>query len=161
MCSNTMRKKIASVILAFAFIAINCSDNGAGPDPIPGVATIDLNDTQQIIRGFGGVNMPGWIDDMTPDQVNKAFGADSGQIGMTILRIRVPFDSTKFNLEVPTAQLAKSLGAIIIASPWTPPALMKSNNNIVGGRLIDSSYPAYAAHLKSFDDYMSNNGVQL
>ena len=161
MCSNTIRKELASFILVFALIAVNCSDNGAGPAPIPNVAAIDLNDTQQIIRGFGGVNMPGWIDDMTPDQVRKAFGADSGQIGMTILRIRVSFDSTKFNLEVPTAQLAKSLGAIIIASPWTPPAWMKSNNNIVGGRLNDSTYPAYAAHLKSFADYMSSNGAPL
>ncbi len=161
MCSITMRKKIASFILVLALIAVNCSDNGTGPDPIPNVATIDLNDTQQIIRGFGGVNMPDWIDDMTPDQVNKAFGADSGQIGMTILRVRVPWDTTKFNLEVPTAQLAKSLGAIIIASPWTPPAWMKSNNNIVCGRLNDSSYPAYAAHLKSFADYMSSNGAPL
>jgi glucuronoarabinoxylan endo-1,4-beta-xylanase len=161
MCSNTIGIKIACFILVFAFIAINCSDNGTEPEPIPNVAIINLNDTQQIIKGFGGVNMPGWIEDMTPDQVNKAFGADSGQIGMTILRIRVPFDSTKFNLEVPTAQLAKSLVAIIIASPWTPPAWMKSNNNIVGGRLNDISYPAYAAHLKSFADYMSNNNAPL
>jgi len=161
MYSDIIRKTLASFILVFVSMAANCSDNGTGPEPDPCVATIDLNDTQQIIRGFGGVNMPGWIDDMTDDQVNKAFGADSGQIGMTILRIRVPFDSTKFNLEVPTAQLAKSLGAIIIASPWTPPAWMKSNNNIVGGRLNDSAYPAYAAHLKSFADYMSSNGVPL
>ena len=161
MCLNTKRTKIACFILVFAFIAINCSDNGTGPEPIPGAATIDLNNTKQIIRGFGGVNMPGWIDDMTTEQVNKAFGADSGQIGMTILRIRVPCDSSAFNLEVPTAQLAKSLGAIVIASPWSPPAYMKSNNNIVGGTLNNSSYAAYAAYLQAFADYMSSNNAPL
>ena len=160
MCLNTKRTKIACFILVFAFIAINCSDNGTGPEPTRGVATIDLNNTKQIIRGFGGVNMPGWIDDMTPEQVNKAFGADSGQIGMTILRIRVPCDSSAFGLEVPTAQLAKSLGAIIIASPWSPPAYMKSNNNIVGGTLNNSFYTAYAAYLKAFAD-SQDNGTQI
>jgi len=125
------------------------------------VATIYLNNVQQVIRGFGGVNMPGWIPDMTADQVQKAFGAGTGQIGMTILRVRIPFDETAFNLEVPTARLAKSLGAIIIASPWTPPAWMKSNNNIIGGTLNEASYAAYAAHLKAFADYMSNNDAPL
>ena len=161
MYSNIIIKTLPIFIFVFALMAAYCSDNGTGPEPDPGLATIDLNDTRQVIRGFGGVNMPGWIDDMTADQVNNAFGADSSQIGMTILRIRVPIDSTKFDLEVPTAQLAKSLGAIIIASPWTPPPWMKSNNNIVGGRLNDSAYSAYAAHLKSFADCMSSNGVPL
>ena len=42
-----------------------------------------------------------------------------------------------------------------------PPAWMKSNNNIVGGRLNDTSYAGYATHLKAFADYMSSNGVPL
>ena len=53
------------------------------------------------------------------------------------------------------------MGAVIIASPWTPPAWMKSNDNIVGGILKDSLYASYAAHLKAFVDFMSNNGVTL
>ncbi|MFC1481416.1 hypothetical protein ACFL6E_04115 [Candidatus Neomarinimicrobiota bacterium] len=107
--------------------------------------------------------MPGWshFGDLTPDQVNIAFGADSGQIGLSILRIRISFDASEFQLEVPTAQLAQSLGAIVIASPWTPPAWMKTNNNIVRGRLSDTSYASYANHLKVFADHMSDNGVPL
>jgi glucuronoarabinoxylan endo-1,4-beta-xylanase len=38
---------------------------------------------------------------------------------------------------------------------------MKTNNNIVGGRLRESSYAAYAAHLKSFADFMASTGVPL
>jgi len=53
------------------------------------------------------------------------------------------------------------MGVKIIASPWTPPPGLKTNNNIVGGRLREDSYAAYAAHLKSFADYMSNNGVPI
>lgn len=145
-------------------IITGCSKENSPDEPqdkIPNAAYIDLNSTQQLIRGFGGVNMPGWIPDLTTDQVYKAFGIDSGQIGLSILRIRVPYDSTKFNLEVPAAKLAKSLGVTIIASPWTPPVWMKSNNNIVGGRLNNDSYDDYAAHLKSLADYMATNGAPL
>jgi len=141
-------------------ILTGCS-SVSGPEEDISEATIDLSDIRQLIRGFGGVNMPGWIDDMTPDMVAKAFGADDGQIGMTILRIRVPWDTTKFNLEVPTAQLANSLGAIIIASPWSPPPEFKTNGNIVGGRLKSTCYAAYADHLKAFADYMSANDAPL
>jgi glucuronoarabinoxylan endo-1,4-beta-xylanase len=167
MCFLTFHNKLVHLLLVFALIAAGCSkkeDSATAPsDSIPGAATIYLDNSQQLIRGFGGVNMPGWPDvgDLTPDQVQKAFGTGTGQIGLSILRIRVPFDSSKFNLEIPTALFAKSLGAIIIATPWTPPAWMKSNKNIVGGTLPDGSYDVYAAHLKSFADYMSNNGVPL
>ena len=163
---NIDRSKIFLSILTlacFSFLTGCSSKNDSVTDPYSNgdLAIINLTDTQQIIQGFGGVNMPGWIADMTPDQVNKAFGTDDGQIGLSILRIRMPYDATAFNLEVPTASLAKSLGAIIIASPWTPPPAMKTNNNIVGGYLNDNSYADYAAYLKSFSNYMSNNGAPL
>jgi glucuronoarabinoxylan endo-1,4-beta-xylanase len=38
---------------------------------------------------------------------------------------------------------------------------MKTNNNTTGGELSLSSYPAYAAYLKSFADYMAANGAEL
>ncbi|MGA9295627.1 MAG: glucuronoxylanase [Ignavibacteriaceae bacterium] len=156
--------KFIYLILFPVLIIAGCSKENPldGPqDKIPDAAYIDLSNTQQLIRGFGGVNMPGWIPDLTSDQIYKAFGIDSGQIGLSILRIRVPYDSSKFYLEVPTAKLVKSLGMTIIASPWTPPAWMKSNNNIVGGRLDDDAYDDYAAHLKSFAGYMAENDAPL
>lgn len=130
---------------------------------IPSKAIVYTDSTGQIIRGFGGVNMPGWTDvgDLTTEQVHAAFGTGEGQIGMTILRIRVPYDSTQFHLEVPTAALAESLGAIVMASPWSPPPSMKSNDTIVGGTLRPDSYAAFAGYLKSFADYMATNGAPL
>lgn len=157
--------KLLYLILIPFLLYTGCSKDTSSldepQDKIPNAAYIDLNSTQQFIRGFGGVSMPDWIPDLTSDQIYKAFGVDSGQIGLSILRLRIPFDSTKFNLEVHTAKLAKSLGVTIIASPWTPPAWMKSNNNIVGGRLNDDAYDDYAAHLKSFADYMAGNDAPL
>jgi hypothetical protein len=61
---------------------------------VPNAAIIYLDNIKQIIRGFGGTNMPPWIGDITSDQVERAFGSGEGQIGMAILRIRVPYDST-------------------------------------------------------------------
>jgi glucuronoarabinoxylan endo-1,4-beta-xylanase len=156
--------------LAFFFIWVllvtGCSKkedtiNGSSENDEPGTASIDLANTQQVIRGFGAANILPWRPDMTVDQVNTAFGTGTGQLGFTILRLRIPPDTSEFALQVATAQLAYTLGVKIIASPWTPPASMKTNNNIVGGELKTDSYAAYAAYLKSFADYMSSKGVPL
>jgi glucuronoarabinoxylan endo-1,4-beta-xylanase len=127
------------------------------------VATLYLDSLYQYIRGFGGANILPWRPDMTPAQVQTAFGSGPGQLGFSILRLRVPYSGnvSDFSAQVPTAQLAQSLGAIVFASPWTPPPAMKSNNDIAGGTLLESSYGAYAAHLKAFADYMASNGVPL
>lgn len=122
---------------------------------------VDLGVEHQRVAGFGGINVPGWIDDLTSDQVETAFGNGEGQIGMSILRVRVPFDATQFELEVPTAAHAVALGATVIASPWSPPPALKSNNDSIGGELLPENYGAYADHLLSFRDFMAENGVPL
>ncbi len=127
------------------------------------VASVYSDSVQQSIRGFGAANILPWRPDMTAGQVQTAFGNGQGQLGFTILRIRIPYTDnvSDFSAQVSTAALAQSLGAIVFASPWTPPPALKTNNNIVGGSLVDSSYAAYAAHLKGFADYMAGNGVPL
>jgi O-Glycosyl hydrolase len=126
-------------------------------------ATVYFDSACQVIRGFGAANILPWRPDMTADQVNTAFGTGDGQLGFTILRLRVPYtdDTTEFAAQVSSAVLAESMGAIVFASPWTPPSAMKSNNNIVGGMLNESSYADYAAHLKKFADYMAAHGAPL
>ncbi|MGD0339115.1 MAG: T9SS type A sorting domain-containing protein [Bacteroidota bacterium] len=126
-------------------------------------AVVYLDSVCQVIRGFGAANILPWRPDMTVDQVNTAFGTGEGQLGFTILRLRVPYtdNTSEFAAQVPTAALAESMGAIVFASPWTPPPAMKSNTNIVGGTLNESSYADYAAHLKNFTDYMDAHGAPL
>lgn len=130
--------------------------------PLP-VSAIDPDSVRQYIRGFGGANIIPWRPAMTAGQIQKAFGTGEGEIGFSILRLRVPYNTStsEFSVNVPVAQAAQSLGAIVFASPWTPPTALKSNNNIVGGTLKDSSYAAYAVHLKAFADYMAAQGVPL
>lgn len=118
---------------------------------------------RQVIRGFGAANILPWRPDMTADQADKAFGTGDGQIGFSILRLRVPSVSTRqeFTPQLATARLAQSYGAIVIASPWSPPAGMKTNNNLVGGELEESAYPDFADHLNTFADFMADNGAPL
>jgi len=51
-------------------------------------ATVYLDSTQQVIRGFGAANIVQWRPDMTANDIDKAFGTGPGQIGFTILRRR-------------------------------------------------------------------------
>jgi glucuronoarabinoxylan endo-1,4-beta-xylanase len=170
MIFNFVKSRLMLFALGLAVIAIGCSKDTTGPTETPPEAppdtalyqvVIDLNSTQQVIRGFGASNIVPWRPDMTSDQIAKAFGTGEGQIGLSILRLRVPYQQSEFALNVPTAQLAHSMGVTLIASPWTPPAWMKTSDSIVGGSLYDTSYASYAAHLKSFVDYMANNGAPL
>ncbi|MBN1184576.1 MAG: RICIN domain-containing protein [Bacteroidales bacterium] len=124
-------------------------------------ANIYIGNNAQTIRGFGGMNFPRWIGDLTTAQVDKAFGNGYGQIGLSILRISVSPNSSDWSREIATAQRAKSHGAIVFATPWSPPASMKSNGSTTGGSLNTSSYSAYANHLRDFCNYMSNNGASL
>ena len=123
--------------------------------------TVDCGTEYQKIRGFGGMNMPSWISDLTTEQTNLAFGNADGQIGLSILRVKVPSDAANFYKEYPTAARARNLGAIVFATPWSPPAALKSNNNIVGGILNSASYGSFADHLFNFAAYMKNNGAPL
>lgn len=124
-------------------------------------AQIYLDSTAQVIRGYGAANIVGWRPDMTDTEINEAFGKNAGQLGFSILRIRIPPVKNQWASYVPTAKKAYDMGVKIIASPWSPPASMKTNNSTVAGSLMVSEYPAYAAWLKSFANYMANNGVPL
>ncbi len=146
-----MKKPLVIGILLLSFLIVIKSQD----------VFIYLDSKKQIIRGFGGVNMPGWISDLTSAQTDKAFGNGNDQLGFTILRIRVPNDTLQFYREVNTAKRARSHGAIVIASPWSPPAYMKTNKNIVGGSLDTAYYDEYAEHLLRFAQYMADNGVSL
>ena len=103
---------------------------------------------------------------MLPAEANALFGTGSNELGLTILRVRIdPGGSGNWGMELGSAQEAQTLGAIVIASPWTPPASMKSNtlgdNGTWGGSLNLASYGDYATYLESFVTYMANGNVNL
>lgn len=124
-------------------------------------AVVYLDSLRQVIKGFGAANILLWRPEMTANEIQKAFGTGPGEIGFSLLRLRIPPDVGGFAVNVANAQAAHAMGATLIASPWSPPASMKTINSTTGGRLREDSYAAYAAHLKSFVDFMASNGVPL
>ena len=103
-----------------------------------GACTINTNKTYQRIRGFGGMNHPEWQSynaqngapgDMTAAQVQTAFGNGANELGLTILRIFVSDQQNAWNNAIPTAQRASAHGATVFATPWNPPASMRSNGS--------------------------------
>jgi glucuronoarabinoxylan endo-1,4-beta-xylanase len=128
-------------------------------------ATVNLAAEKQVIRGFGGINHPMWIGDLTAEQRETAFGNGANQLGFSVLRIYVDPDPSNWSKELPTAKLAIQKGAIVFASPWNPPSSMietfNHNGDTSAKRLKYDKYGAYAQHLNDFVAYMKNNGVDL
>jgi glucuronoarabinoxylan endo-1,4-beta-xylanase len=132
-------------------------------------ATVDFGSKHQVIRGFGGSTA--WMGSIGQAKMNVLFGTAAGQLGLSILRVRIDPVGTSSNGWV-TANWGQELtnavnartsnpNAIVIATPWTPPATMKSNGSTVGGTLNVSSYGAYAGYLESFVSYFASNGNPL
>lgn len=64
MCPYLSRTNVLTILIIFFVIMIaGCSnkDNStSGPSDMANAATINLDNSQQVIRGFGGVNMQRW-----------------------------------------------------------------------------------------------------
>jgi glucuronoarabinoxylan endo-1,4-beta-xylanase len=128
-------------------------------------AVVNLTAEKQVIRGFGGINHPAWIGDLTAAQRETAFGNGVNQLGFSVLRIYVDENKNNWSRELDTAKAAIARGAIVFASPWNPPSDMTEtfnhNGDTAAKRLRYDKYAAYAQHLNDFVTYMKNNGVDL
>ena len=148
-----------------------------------GGALVDFGTSGQIIRGFGASEV---FDSVLPSsQITGLYGQSSGQVGLSIMRVQIApatwtsatqtADTTQWTTELTNAKAAQALGATIFASPWTPPASMKtssasqpynsscsSGTNLCGGYLNPTSYADYANYLNAFVNYATNSiGVNL
>lgn len=116
-----------------------------------GQATITFNVSstrKQTITGFGAAAMEHLMRPIQEvSMISKAYGPNS-QIGLNIMRIEMspnlkpditaadvgwdtPYDWKGY---LPAVRQAKRMGAIILATPWSPPASYKTNNSSSGGQ---------------------------
>ncbi|MDR1586926.1 MAG: hypothetical protein LBS57_05670 [Treponema sp.] len=141
----------------------------------PSQITVDTAVKHQKITGFGGIANVWGSPDMTVDDIDKLFSPAG--LGYNILRVCIyPYMSALFDgtegypegspdahkdfFEI--AKRAQSYGALVLGSPWTPPAEWKSNGSrLSGGYLLPEHYADYAEHLKDFARQMQQNGVTL
>ena len=147
---KTRRYRALVITFAVFLILVSCGKKGDNPivvppTPLKATATIDAGTVQQTIQGFGGNSILAWIADLTSDQRIKTFSPTTG-IGLSILRVMVPDNSSKFAAEKPTIDAAKSYGAKVIATAWFAPPQMMINLS-----LDTAQYAAYAAHLKAYN----------
>lgn len=133
--------------------------------------TVNLNTTFQTIRGFGGHQDRGWTGyNLTASDRNLAFGNGAGQLGFTIMRLRVYPNSSDWNLDLVDAKDVISRGFTVFATPWDPPGA--NNSTKTAGsyretyktdrwRIKASMYNDYAKHLNAYITHMKNNGIPL
>ncbi|MCY7579844.1 glycoside hydrolase family 30 beta sandwich domain-containing protein [Bacillus altitudinis] len=160
---SCIKKPMLALLVCFTMLSVMFIGPGVA-EVSAADANINLNAERQVIRGFGGMNHPAWIGDLTAPQRETAFGNGQNQLGFSILRIYVDENRNNWSREVATAKRAIEHGALVIASPWNPPSSMVETFNRNGSpakRLNYNQYAAYAQHLNDFVTYMKNNGVNL
>ncbi len=103
------------------------SSNTIARIDISTVAVIDESRVQQYIYGFAGADIIDWTGDLTAAQRDTDFSPTSG-IGFSIVRVRVPANSSEFSQAKATIDACKAYGGSAIASVWSAPASMKTLN---------------------------------
>src|SRR4029077_3514263 len=108
------------------------------------------------------------LDPVAATNMDTLFNTNnSNQFGLTLLRVYIAPNYTWSNsvsawaTARTNAERAVARGGRVLATPWTPPAFMKSNANEVGGALATNQYANYANYLNAYAGYMKANGVQL
>jgi glucosylceramidase len=151
--------------------AVTFGTSGSGS-----VITVNPNTTYQSMVGFGAsfTDAAAWnvFNSSQRNNIMNALFSPSSGIGLSFLR--QPLGATDFSRSfytyddgaadpglsrfsvahdqsyiLPLVSQARSLnsGLSIMGTPWSAPAWMKTNNNLVGGSLSDSNVSVYADYL--------------
>lgn len=144
--------------------------------PASATAAINFAAAKQTIRGFGG-SAAWYYTRMADDRMNLLFGTGlPDSLGLSILRLRIApanwnagtqtADTTQWSAELDNGVAAQARGALVFASPWSPPASMKIVNTdrsspLYSGRLNPAMYGDYARYLNAYIRYAATRGVSL
>ena len=131
-----------------------------------GTVDIDVETTYQQIDGFGGCGMNGqWADVYTQEKVDLLWGKDG--MGYNIMRIRISPNESDWNSYVNPVKWAKAHGAIVFATPWTPPHRFKVNAEQTWGEssnygsLNMDSVEVYAQWLERYRQHMEEQDAAI
>jgi len=133
----------------------------------------------QFVRGFGGMDVA-WSNFPTlryPQDFHTLFGTGRESLGLNMLRIMIlpwnadiqdtiddfhnSYDGVHF---FDGARFVNNRGGYVLASPWTPPAVWKSNNSVIGtgtAHLRPIFYRNFAQYLRDFAMIMANQGAPI
>ena len=164
-------------------------DFTAKPQNLP-VIFVDDSKTFQTMDGFGFTLTSGsatLINQLKnkKDLLFELYGNSKTSIGINYIRVSVgasdlsektySYTESKdlslknFSLKEDEKDLIPVLKEIvkinpkikILASPWSPPTWMKTNNNSMGGSLLPEYYQVYAEYLVKYIKEMKNHGIVI
>lgn len=121
-------------------------------------ATINWNNVQQTIDGFGGSSAWAW-GTWSTQTMDYLYSPVTGA-GLSLLRSRVAQNvTTSENLIM---EQAAAYGARVWSTPWTPPREWKTNHDTAnGGELDPAHYQDYANALADYAQDMARQGIPL
>lgn len=162
----TSTKRYRFPLLSFLFcftllFFIGCKKESDKPESDPFIVTVNVDSTYQTITGFGGANKIWGTQFLKPAEAKTVFGSDETDLGLSIFRVRIASDSNEWPLILESLREAQKYGVKILASPWSPPASLKSNNSTTGGYLLPENYGAFKDYINLFVAYMASNGVDI
>jgi len=153
-------------------------------DTLPAAdAAVNITETQhQYVRGFGGMSnafnygKPEAGSDprfMEMRDIETMFGP--GGLDYTILRIMIyPYPLSEVvsgqvepqmshtSTYINAVKKVNEYGGYVLASPWTAPAHMKTNDSLAaGGSLKTNMYADYAQYLRTFANDMAGRGAPI
>ncbi|MHA7060149.1 glycoside hydrolase family 30 protein [Aquimarina sp. M1] len=156
------------------------------------IITIDENQTQQTVDGFGAAltGSSAFLLNDKPEALDMLFGEDGIKLSYVRLTVgasdfnkngnytyndiseledlnldqfSVEEDQQNDNPVIPVAKNIMSANPDInfMASPWSPPAWMKSNRALNGGSLLEEYYDVYADYLIKYIDAYKDQGLNI
>lgn len=155
---------LIGILSATVLLACQKDKGVDNPSPVDSNAfTVAVNPSNkfQTIAGFGGANRMWGTEFLQPTEAALAFSTEDDGLGLSIFRVRIASDPAEWPRILESVQEAQKFGIKIQASPWSPPANMKSNNNLIGGYLLPEHYEDFKDHLNAFVRFMADNGVDI
>ncbi len=149
------------ICFVFLIVLTACSKNTEN-EVEPLKVTIVPQTTYQTISGFGGANAIWGNDYLSSGEMELAFGTGDKGLGLSIFRVRLSSVKSDWAGLASAVKLANSYNVKVLASPWSPPAEFKSNNNVNGGGyLMESHYADYAGYMNEYIQYMKTQGATI
>ena len=84
----------------------------------------------------------------------------AGQKDPELARFTIEKDR-RYVIPVLKAARAANSELLFFASPWSPPAWMKSGDTLIGGRLLPEHYAAYAKYFVKFVQAYESEGIPI
>ena len=155
----------------------------------PGTTYQDIFGFGFALTGGSAIHINNMSASDRSDLLNELFGTGEGQIGMSHIRVslgasdldpapfsyndlpsgQVDVNQDNFSIDPDKTHLIPVLKEIlainpdvkIMASPWSAPSWMKSNNGTVGGSLLPQYYDSYATYFVKYIQAMEAEGISI